>query len=139
VLVTPDFETIQLSEMINSVTDQMLKASGIDTHIDTKYFQEEWLKDEQKLAIYRIAQEQCSNIVKYAEAKLVNISLSMRAGIFTMRISDNGKGMEDSAKIVKGIGLKNIKSRLSILNGGAKITTSPGKGFLLEIKMPYEK
>ncbi len=138
VLVTPDFEAIQLAELIHSLTDQMLKTAGIDTQIDTRSFQEKWLKDEQKLAVYRIAQEQCSNILKYAGAKLVSISLGMAAGIFTMRIADDGKGME-SVKVVNGIGLKNIKSRLTILNGGSNITTAPGKGFILEIKMPYEK
>jgi len=137
-LVTPDFETIKLEDLLHSLTDQMLKLPGIDTHIHLGDFQENQLKDEQKLAIYRIAQEQCSNIVKYAQASMVNISLDITEGIFTMRIADNGKGMEP-VKVVNGIGLKNIKSRLTILNGGAKIITAPGKGFALEVRMPCAK
>jgi signal transduction histidine kinase len=41
-------------------------------------------------------------------------------------------------KVTRGIGLRNIKSRASILSGEANIITSPGNGFTLEIKMPYE-
>jgi len=137
-LVTPDFETIKLEDLLHSLTDQMLKLPGIDTHIHLGDFQESQLKDEQKLAIYRIAQEQCSNIVKYAQASMVNISLDITEGIFTMRIADNGRGMEP-VKVVNGIGLKNIKSRLTLLNGGAKIITAPGKGFALEVRMPCAK
>jgi PAS domain S-box-containing protein len=137
VLITPDFETIQLTEFIHTLTEKMFTPLRINVDINTEHFQEAWLKDEQKLAIYRIAQEQCSNIVKYSGAKSVDISMGMDDGIFTMCIADDGKGMEP-VKIVNGIGLKNIKSRLDILNGGTNIITSPGNGFRLEIRMPYE-
>jgi signal transduction histidine kinase len=135
-LAVPDFEQLSLTEQLNNLTDTMLKRSGIEVHMRLQDFNEDYLRDEQKLAIYRILQEQCTNIVKYAKAKLVILVLSLSKGIFKMTITDNGRGTELN-KVSNGIGLRNIKSRAGILNGETNIITSPGKGFTLEIKMPY--
>jgi signal transduction histidine kinase len=137
-LVAPDFETKILSEQIADLTDNMLKTSGIDVDINTTYLVESLLEEDQKLAIYRIAQEQCANIIKYAKAQLVDISLSTSDECFKMIIADDGMGMETN-KPTKGIGLKNIKGRLSIFNGTVTIKSAPCKGFTLEITMPLKK
>jgi signal transduction histidine kinase len=137
-LVTPDFETKVLAEQIAELSEDMLKVAGMDVTIDDTHFDETLLEEQQKLVAYRIVQEQCTNIIKYAKARLVNISLSTSNDLFKMIIADDGIGMEASQK-TKGIGLKNIKGRLSIFNGIATITTSPGKGFALEIMMPLKK
>jgi PAS domain S-box-containing protein len=134
-LISPDFETIRLTEQINSLAASMLKIAGIDVYIDTSRFRENLLDDKLKLAAYRIAQEQCTNIIKYAAATRVNISLEINAGIFKMIIADNGKGMEKDKKQT-GIGLKNIRARLHMFKGEVKITSAPGKGFSMEIKIP---
>ena len=135
VLVTPDFETIRLAEQICTLTNQMLQTNGIAVEVDALHLKDEKLNDEQKLAIYRISQEQCSNIVKYAKAKLVTINLDSDNGQFKMHIADDGEGMETS-KIPNGIGLRNIRSRLSTLSGNATIITAPSKGFVLDIAFP---
>jgi two-component system sensor histidine kinase NreB len=137
-LVLPDFETILLSGQLSNLTDHMLKQSGIDVFVDTVLLQEELLEDEQKLAIYRIAQEQCTNIVKYAGAGLVNLSASTANGLFKMIIADDGRGMEKH-KNKDGIGLRNIRDRLNIFNGKVNVCTFPGKGFSLEIIIPTNK
>jgi PAS domain S-box-containing protein len=134
-LISPDFETIPLSEQIMSLATDMLKASGIDIYIDTSRFQETLIMNKLKLSIYRIAQEQCTNILKYADATLVNIFLETNAGIFRMSVEDNGKGMEKNKK-QKGIGLKNIRARLLVFNGEAHISSSSGKGFTMQIEIP---
>ena len=137
-LVAPDFETKILADQIADLADNMLKASGIDVDINTTHLVESLLEEDQKLAIYRIAQEQCANIIKYAQAQLVNISLSTSDDCFKMIVADDGIGMEPN-KQTKGIGLKNIKGRLTIFNGTVNIKTAPDKGFTLEITMPLIK
>ncbi|MES1216547.1 MAG: PAS domain S-box protein [Bacteroidota bacterium] len=137
-LVAPDFEDTSLIDPITNLADSMLKTAGLDTYIDSSRLLESQLNDELKLTIYRIAQEQCTNIVKYAKATMVNITLSTADGFFKMIISDDGKGME-AGKKTDGIGLRNIKGRLSIFNGIANIITAPDKGFTLEISIPLKK
>jgi signal transduction histidine kinase len=134
-LVTPDLELENLSKQLANLTDTMLRTAGIKAHIDAKHFREELLTDQQMIAIYRIAQEQCTNIIKYAKARNVIFSLQTKDSVFRMLITDDGQGMEEG-KTIEGIGLKNITGRVSIFNGNAKIKTAPGKGFALEIEMP---
>ena len=55
--------------------------------------------------------------------------------VLKMKITDNGKGMDENT-VSKGIGLRNIGSRLSIFNGVMRIETKPGEGFALEVEMP---
>ena len=134
-LVTPDLETDTLVDQINRLTSGMLETAGLKVNTDASFYQEASLGKEKKIAIYRIAQEQCTNIVKYAKATEVNISISNTDKNFKMIITDNGIGMERGKKTT-GIGLRNINSRLSVFNGAASITTAPGKGFSLEIEIP---
>lgn len=137
-LVAPDFEVKILAEQIADLSENMLKTSGIESVININELREDLLQEDQKLAAYRIAQEQCANIVKYAKARSVSIVLSTVDDCFRMIIADDGIGMEAN-KQTKGIGLKNIKGRLSIFNGTVAIKTAPGEGFLLEITMPLKK
>lgn len=134
-LVAPDFEEQILADQIANLADNMLTNAGMDVCIDRSSFREKLLNNEQKLAVYRIAQEQCNNIVKYAQAHIVSIVLSSKDSLFTMTVTDDGVGMEMGKK-PKGIGISNIKGRLSIFNGSATIDTAPGKGFSLQITFP---
>lgn len=135
ILVVPDFDNITLIDQMNSLTDSMLKVSGLNVNIDSLGVQEKLLPVRIKLPVYRIAQEQCTNIIKYSEARNVNIFMETTEDYFKMIIADDGIGMESSKKTT-GIGLKNIKGRLSILNGKASILTAPGKGFTLVVTIP---
>jgi PAS domain S-box-containing protein len=137
VLVTPDVEEILLKDLIINLTDSLLGESGLKVIVSLQQFEEGFVKEDQKLAIYRIVQEHCTNIIKYASAKQVNILLSTADGVFKMIIADDGKGMEPGKK-TDGIGIRNIRGRLVLFNGSASIKTSPGKGFILEIAMPLQ-
>jgi PAS domain S-box-containing protein len=134
-LVAPDFGQKNLVEQVSCLAETMLKPADVDIDIDSSGFCESALSDQHKLAIYRIAQEQCTNIVKYAGARSVKILLSTDDQMLRMVISDDGKGM-DPDKQTDGIGLRNIKSRLSVFNGCASVCTAPGKGFTLDISTP---
>ncbi|MES1249581.1 MAG: PAS domain S-box protein, partial [Chitinophaga rupis] len=137
-LVAPDFQEIRLASQLQQLPEDMLQKAGLDSYIEDAGFDEKILSDEQKLAVYRIVQEQCTNILKYAGASTVRFQLATEGLMFKMEIADDGKGM-DPGKLVTGIGLRNIRSRIHVFNGELDITTAPGKGFLLEIRMPLKK
>ena len=132
-LVSPDLDTQTLLQQLANLCIDMLEPAGLHYVIEGEDFDEVLLSDIQKLTIYRIAQEQCTNIVKYAKAKEVMITLTTADNLFSMSISDNGQGMEKD-KTITGIGLRNINGRLSVFNGTSSITTSPGNGFELRVQ-----
>lgn len=82
-----------------------------------------------KINCLRIIQESLLNIVKYAQATNVMIMISEIKEVEGIKVSveDNGIGF-DILKVTKGIGLKNIESRVKKLNGGIQINTQSGKG-----------
>lgn len=134
-LVAPDFKTILLRDQLQTLTDAMLRKAGLQVIMDAQHLEEDRLREEHKLVIYRIAQEQCTNIIKHAEAGLVYLLLNTCGHRLRMIIFDNGKGVKAGAK-TEGIGLRNIRDRLSIFNGTVQIRTNAGKGFSLEIEIP---
>lgn len=134
-LVSPDLITETLLQQIYRLGQKMLHPTGLQTIITNENYDEEKLGKEQKLAIYRIVQEQCTNIIKYAKASTVTFSLNTTEQFFIMQIGDDGQGL-DAANVSEGIGLKNIASRLSVFGGNLEIDTKPGEGFRLNIKIP---
>jgi signal transduction histidine kinase len=113
----------------------MFALGKIEVSIDASAFSEVSLDSSKKLAVYRIAQEQCTNIIKYAKAKKVNLTLSSDDNIFTMIIADDGIGMSKT-KIAEGIGLRNIAARAGFFGGVVHINTKRGKGFELVVNLP---
>ena len=78
---------------------------------------------EVSLAVYRILQELLNNILKYAEATIIEIVLEQNEEGIQLSVVDNGKGFvptkEDKRKS-QSLGLKNIESRSQQI--GAEIT-----------------
>lgn len=134
-LVTPDFENRDLLMRIRELTEPMMYAMDIKLDFVTDDFNELLLNEQQKLTIYRIIQEQCTNIVKHAKAGFVRIKLQTTRQAFTLVISDNGVGLKHADQ-AEGIGLKNIRGRLSVFNGTYSIHSEPGKGFELIASFP---
>lgn len=133
--VAPDLQSTTLAEQLEKLFESMIKAAGMKAYFHTANFKEEYLGNEHKIHIYRIAQEQCTNIIKHSKATTVHITLSTANDLFTMIITDDGVGMIADQKI-NGIGIRNIKGRLGLFNGKATVTTAAGKGFTLEISFP---
>jgi len=97
------------------------------------------INDEQKVAVYRIVQELISNILKYAGASKINISLTDVGEGFSLLIEDDGKGFNlETFKNSNGNGWKNIHSRLDLLHGEIEFDTIQGrKNSTVSIEIPY--
>lgn len=134
-LVQPDFDDQSLVEKIASLSNSMLKEAGINVNIQKSRINEEQIDKKLKLAIYRIFQEQYTNIIKHSKATSVSVSFHNDKEALKIRITDDGKGTSPD-QLTDGIGLKNIKSRLSIFQGKASIITNPGQGFVLSMNIP---
>jgi signal transduction histidine kinase len=88
------------------------------------------------LSVFRILQEQMSNIIKYAEANKVHIAIYADKDSVDFEVKDNGKGF-NLKNATKGLGLKSIYSRAELHNGTVYINTAPGEGCVLSVYIPY--
>ncbi|CAL2091939.1 tetratricopeptide repeat protein [Tenacibaculum sp. 190524A02b] len=91
-----------------------------------------------KANIYRIIQEALQNIIKHANAKNVTLDFYLQNENLVAKITDDGVGF-DSKKGKKGIGIKNIKSRVEKLKGSLTIESKINVGTTLHINTPYIK
>ncbi len=94
------------------------------------------LKDEFKLLhIYRIIQELTNNTIKYGQASKIDIVFSEMGQDLVLSYTDDGVGF-DSEKVNAGLGISNIKTRVSLLDGKIDIISSKGNGHKTIIKFP---
>ena len=89
-----------------------------------------------KINIYRIIQESMQNIYKHANANNLKISISLEKDLICLDIIDDGDGF-DTSKTSKGIGLKNMKSRVDDFEGEITWESLPGNGTTVKVKIPY--
>ncbi|MCB0398444.1 MAG: sensor histidine kinase [Winogradskyella sp.] len=94
------------------------------------------VSNKTKINIYRIIQESMQNIYKHANAKAIKISISLEKDVICLDIIDDGEGF-DTSKSKKGIGLKNMTSRVEDINGKITFTSQSGNGTTVNVKIPY--
>lgn len=131
----PQFALMTLQQSVEKLIADIIRVKNIMIHLTSNDFHESELKDEQMLMIYRIVQEQLNNILKYAEASQIDITLKTKNDHVYIVIHDNGKGF-DKKQVKGGLGFRNIQSRLQLYNGHMDVTTSPGKGCTLAVSFP---
>jgi two-component system NarL family sensor kinase len=94
------------------------------------------LNEEVVLHAYRIVQELLTNAGKYALDSYVSIVFQKSDTELIIQYNDNGPGFDSSLIEKKGMGLMNIFERAKLMNGSAKVMSSPGDGTSWEIKFP---
>lgn len=81
-----------------------------------------------------IFKEVINNSLKHSGAKKVWADVIKQNNLLIMRITDNGKGIDED-KRGQGNGLRNIHSRAAELNGTANISSN-ANGTLVEVRIP---
>ncbi|MDB5210916.1 MAG: domain S-box protein, partial [Sediminibacterium sp.] len=132
--VTP-LRNIHLKELIQTLLNDLAKNTSVEINF-TYSIPDALIKDDLKLNMYRIIQEQINNIVKHAQSKKVNIIVEADKGTIRISVNDDGKGF-DIGKKRKGIGISNMINRVESFNGQVSIDSSPGNGTRMNITIPY--
>lgn len=131
-LIAPSMHESEFLDAMKSIIDATQKTSGITVQLLACGFDESSIPDKLKLTIYRIVQEQISNILKHASASNVIVHLVKDNEKTLLSIKDDGVGF-DTSKKPNGVGLMNIKTRASLFNGDIRIISSPGNGCELKV------
>lgn len=134
-LICPTLGDIGLIDALTELSNQINVVSGMKVEVSHEVTRKKALETKLELMLYRIVQEQLNNIVKYAKATKVNIFLRIDSKEVYLSIKDNGVGF-DTTKKAKGIGLKNIRSRVEFYSGKLNIVSGPEQGCLMEITIP---
>ena len=121
-----------LASLVGYLEDRAGVSVAVNLDLDPALLPERYFVN-----IWHILQESFSNIEKYAHAKKVSVSLAICDGDIRLTITDDGDGFDlETSELGRGYGLPNIKDRAERLGGILYITSSPGAGTNLDIKVP---
>jgi two-component system sensor histidine kinase UhpB len=95
------------------------------------------LDQERSIAIFRILQEALTNVARHAKANCVRVKIERQDCLFRMVIHDNGIGIKpEQVNDPHNLGLVGLRERVYPFNGQISIEGYPGKGTLVEVKIP---
>lgn len=95
------------------------------------------------LTIFRIIQEACNNMYKYANATEASIDFQFQEDFINVIIKDNGIGfereeLEKKDREKSGFGLSIMEERAQLLGGNLEINSVPKEGTVIHLEVPLE-
>jgi signal transduction histidine kinase len=99
------------------------------------------LSDRCELAVYRVAQEALSNVVRHAQATQAHVDLSFGDQV-VLTVTDDGRGIfmpgsqAGTAARVGGLGLIGMRERISLVGGTLEVRACKPRGTLVRATVP---
>ena len=131
-LMPPILDKFGLKVALEELFDEFTSNTSIKINHNIETLDE--LDKSNELHIFRIAQELINNALRHGKANLLQMELKKQSQGFELIFKDNGIGFDvNDHKKKSGIGLQNIKSRVSILNGQLFVESSKKTGSIFTI------
>jgi two-component system sensor histidine kinase ChiS len=94
------------------------------------------LEAEERRNVFLVVKEAINNIVKHSHAREVRISASIVEEQLKICVHDDGCGFPPGKDSTLGNGLRNMKQRMTDVEGTLTIESTPGSGTTLELSLP---
>jgi two-component system, NarL family, sensor kinase len=88
------------------------------------------LEPQPEMVLFRMVQEALHNAIKHSNATTISVLMDYQPDLLTLTISDDGKGFSPQAleAAQKGIGLKSMQNRATLIGASFSITSPAGQG-----------
>jgi PAS domain S-box-containing protein len=97
------------------------------------------LRETHATAVFRIVQEALTNVAKHAKANQVEVTIMGGDGDLVVTVRDDGVGFAvDAARKPNSYGLLGLRERAYLLGGHARLTSEPGGGTEVEVRLPLD-
>jgi len=157
--VTLNLQPLNAHEVIEKVADTLsLQLQERDGQLNLILKASNPVIDADEVHFSNIVFNLLDNAMKYAaNAPVVTVETTLRQGLFIMKVTDNGIGMdaETQARIFEkfyrahtgnvhnvkgfGLGLSYVKAIVDAHNGKIKVESTPGKGSTFTVALPAQK
>lgn len=97
------------------------------------------INTDEQIMLFRIVQEAVQNAIKHGAATIINLTLKTKENLLHVSVTDNGKGFLENENKNNGMGLSNIKHRITVLGGTLQIHSHPGDGTDISLQLPINK
>ena len=136
-LAVPKLGELGLEELIRDLVETINITKKTSIKFLSYGIKNRDFKQELITTIYRIVQEQLTNVIKYAHAHSVKVIIAGTQHDIAIQVQDDGMGFDLKEKS-KGNGITNMISRAETLGGSLKFETSPGNGCTMTVEFPLE-
>lgn len=133
-LLPPALEKFGFQAAAEDLCERIDLSGAIKVYFSTNT--EDRIGPKQEIALYRVLQELLNNTIKHAEAKTVRVEVDGNRETFNVFYQDDGKGFDLATTKSKGLGLRNIESRITLLNGTVGSQSSLGAGLNVTVSLP---
>lgn len=115
---------------------------NLRVHVDAEHLE---LPEHVEAALYRIAQEAVQNVIKHAGATRAVVGLAKHGRSAVLTVSDDGQGFDFARQLsaerrnrtaVAQYGLAGMAERVQLLGGELTITSQPGDGTTVHVRVP---
>ena len=93
------------------------------------------ISPECALSVFRVLEEALSNVVRHSGAASAEVTLAYDAGALVLSVRDDGCGFV-ADQSGGGIGLASMRARVQALDGTVSVISEPGRGALVEARLP---
>lgn len=135
-------DDLGLSATLRWYASRIHELTSLQTRVDIEG-DEPALDDAVKSAVFRIVQEALNNVVKHAQATLVNVKIHYLPGEVRIHVFDNGAGFDMKAVQSRigrvSLGLAGMEERAALLGGEVTVASRPGYGTEVEAVIPVLK
>jgi len=142
--INPEHDSFdELANYLSTYAQEFLNAAGIRCRLSLPVDLPEHLLSAQLRHNLLLAfKEALNNIVKYAGATEVRISLQPEHDFFILEVHDNGGGIDPNApadpdRPNAGNGMTNMESRMKEIDGTCTFQSEPDQGTTIEFKIPF--
>jgi two-component system sensor histidine kinase UhpB len=110
------------------------RRAGIETTLALPSDCLEALDSDEQLVVYRVVQEGLSNVAQHAGARNVRVDVERRGEGTIVRVADDGEGFT-SGEQPQGLGLTGMRERAVLAGGRLDVSSSPGAGTTIELRL----
>lgn len=132
-LLPPILEKFGLGAALEELCDEFSNSKKVNVTSQIEY-QAQRLSTDDELHVFRIVQELMNNSLRHGKAKQIELNFKPQKENLFLYYKDNGLGFDtNKIGVQKGLGLRNIESRVSLLKGNITYESEELKGVKVEI------
>ncbi len=131
-------EHLGLAEALRQHIETVSRQHGLPVEFEDGGLGGKRLNSQAEIALYRIAQEALTNVVRHAQATRAEVLLALRAQRLSVAVWDDGVGIDPNV-IALGdrMGLVGMRERAEMLGGTLVIESQRGAGTRVRVEVPY--
>ncbi len=138
----PQLERLGLAAAIRAMAERVLSGSGIELDCDIDETAGDRVVADDRIQLYRIAQEAVSNVARHSAARRCRVSLRQAADRLELLVEDDGVGIgsggDGAPPAPGGFGLSGLRERARLLGGAVALRPRPHGGTELAVTIPLD-